>query len=489
MKMKEYSTTPFEDLILGSQFVPLLAKASPVESRSEETESVKNIGVFQCKKCKANLLQEREALLHYKSHVLESHKEYFSVVFGGLCSKTGCVFVQRSDPSIHFHCSHCQYTACEILDLPLHMEEQHLSFYKEVSLVLSSEDAQLNKVYKCGECNLSIQGKVSIVQHFLSHENSSPLSSPSAVSMETAVKSNSSENQPSVNGLTNHNHENGERETKIDSEEPDSERISYLKGEAVKINEPDSEEGGEQTLNDNTHEQIQIEINPLELISTLIEEDLNSDNPLIPTQHFLLGRDTCSSEDNYNTYEEYSAEDYSNKEPAPPVVEKKIDPLPPLNGFPLSVESYYDSCPAPGVFQCNQCNEAFKYQYLLTAHKKQCHQGNILTPFKCHICGNEFTALNDLKRHTLSSHSPELSHFCQVCGHAFVDPISLKQHLVDHGKSNRKQTFQPPKETVPQGIIEKTICDGCSLEFPSKSELTRHIVKYQGTCNPNKTGN
>ncbi|RXG60889.1 putative transcription factor ovo-like protein 3 [Armadillidium vulgare] len=269
--------------------------------------------------------------------------------------------------------------------------------------------------------------------------------------METAVKSNSSENQPSVNGLTNHNHENGERETKIDSEEPDSERISYLKGEAVKINEADSEEGGEQTLNDNTHEQIQIEINPLELISTLIEEDLNSDNPLIPTQHFLLGRDTCSSEDNYNTYEEYSAEDYSNKEPAPPVVEKKIDPLPPLNGFPLSVESYYDSCPAPGVFQCNQCNEAFKYQYLLTAHKKQCHQGNILTPFKCHICGNEFTALNDLKRHTLSSHSPELSHFCQVCGHAFVDPISLKQHLVDHGKSNRKQTFQPPKETVPQG--------------------------------------
>lgn len=37
-------------------------------------------------------------------------------------------------------------------------------------------------------------------------------------------------------------------------------------------------------------------------------------------------------------------------------------------------------------------------------------------------------------------------------------------------------------------VMERTICDGCSQEFPSKSELTRHIVKYQGTCNPNKIG-
>ena len=39
-----------------------------------------------------------------------------------------------------------------------------------------------------------------------------------------------------------------------------------------------------------TQEQIEVEINPLDLLSTIIEEDQKSAFPVLPTKHFLLGR-------------------------------------------------------------------------------------------------------------------------------------------------------------------------------------------------------
>lgn len=293
------------------------------------------------------------------------------------------------------------------------------------------------QVYRCGECDLSIQGKVSIVQHLLTHEAASP-TSPAPNSMELATgKPPPPGNAPSsptplVNGESHH-----------------------------ELNGDDS--GMEkQPLSPAPQEQIQVEINPLELLSTILEEDMRSENPVLPTQHFLLGHPAesgaASPSELYpgSGYDDYpSGGEFSSSSELYTTAKEEPEPLS-VNGLALSQESsaFYESA-APGVFQCGQCSEAFKYQYLLTAHRKQRHEGSVVTPFRCRVCGNEFTALSDLKRHaTAAGHATDLSHFCPVCGHAFAIASDLKQHLADHSKNNRRPPLVLGQLQTREGVIQ-----------------------------------
>ncbi|ROT62486.1 putative zinc finger and BTB domain-containing protein 47 [Penaeus vannamei] len=232
----------------------------------------------------------------------------------------------------------------------------------------------------------------------------------------------------------------------LEGDSPDSERA----GDRMDCEEPPMEP---------------VEINPLDLLTTVIEEDQKSENPIFPAEHFLLSLPTPThfldseggsgstgggQDDSADGFQDCNDNDDENSNDG-------------MNDIPSDILLDH-----PGVYPCDKCGEAFKYQYLLTSHKRQAHN-SVNIPFQCQVCNMEFEVLQELKRHMMT-HSGALGYTCNMCGQGFPDRPSLKTHTLSHGLSTERSNK----------------CESCAMEFPSKSELTRHIVKYQGTCNPNK---
>ncbi|XP_042235438.1 zinc finger protein 62 homolog isoform X2 [Homarus americanus] len=508
--MTEFGTTPFEDLILGSQFLPALATID-----NENGEPAARVGVLQCRRCSASFLLVREALSHYRLHVFETHKEHFTVVVGGACPLPGCALGGDKVPTIHFHCAYCCFTSTEIMDLPLHMEGRHLAFYREVSLVLRGDDIQRTKVYTCGECGKKIQGTVSTVQHFLAHDSDHMKAGAARCSTMLNGGEYKDGEQVLVNGdgksesegagkssmqsnlwLLGSRLQNGSEEEKKCGEDESSQdklsgsgiEVKSLKGVPVLIShmsipglqtldlgallqngnkENEVIENGNivDNINNNNYsnspqEPLQVELNPLDLLTTVIEEDQKSEYPILPAEHFLLSLpapthflegESGGQEDSTDGFQDGqdNDDDGSNDGYSDIPSDILLDHL--------------------GVYQCDKCEETFKYQYLLVTHKHQVHQG-LNVPFECQVCGMEYTVLQELKRHMMT-HSGANIYTCNVCSQGFSDRASLKTHSLSHGGTTERASK----------------CESCACEFPSKSELTRHIVKYQGTCNPNKS--
>ncbi|XP_071523711.1 uncharacterized protein [Panulirus ornatus] len=505
--MTEFGTTPFEDLILGSQFLPALATVN-----NEDGEPAARVGVLQCRRCAASFLQVREALSHYRLHVFETHKEHFTVVVGGACPLPGCALGREKIPTIHFHCAYCCFTSTEIMDLPLHMEGRHLAFYREVSLVLRGDDIQRTKVYTCGECGKKIQGTVSIVQHLLAHDSDIP--KPGTARYMTVLNGGESKDgeqllvngdhksevdggekstvQPNIWMMESRLQNGSEEEKKYGDDEVSHDKLSVtgtefklVKGipisashESISVahtldcgtllqngsRESEMMENGcaEDSMNCSTslQEPLQVEINPLDLLTTVIEEDQKSENPILPAEHFLLSLPTPThflegevggQEDSVDGFQDGQENDDDGSN----------------DGFSdIPSDILLDH---PGVYHCDKCEESFKYQHLLVTHKHQVHQ-SINVPYECQVCGMEYGVLQDLKRHMMT-HSGASVYMCNMCSQGFTDRASLKAHALTHGGSTERSNK----------------CESCACEFPSKSELTRHIVKYQGTCNPNKS--
>ncbi|XP_064101733.1 gastrula zinc finger protein xFG20-1-like [Macrobrachium nipponense] len=224
-------------------------------------------------------------------------------------------------------------------------------------------------------------------------------------------------------------------------------------------NDVESGNSDEKPSSSYNHVEEVVEINPLDLLTTVLEEDQKSENPVLPAEHFLLSLpNTSHFLENDGGGQDDSADGYQESQ--------ENDDEGSNDGSDIPSDILLDH---PGVFQCNRCNEAFKYQYLLVSHKRQVHQGqNAL--FQCQVCNMEFSGLQELKRHMMT-HSGASMYTCHLCGQGFSDRPSLKAHIVTHGGSAERSNK----------------CETCNVEFVSKSELTRHIVKYQGTCNPNKS--
>ncbi|XP_050697924.1 uncharacterized protein LOC126986129 isoform X2 [Eriocheir sinensis] len=515
-------TTPFEDLILGSQFLPALATVD-----RENGEPVARVGVLQCRRCSASFLQVKEALSHYRLHIFETHKEHFTVVVGGACPLPGCVLGADKNPTIHFHCAYCSFTSTEIMDLPLHMEKRHLAFYREVSLVLRGDDIQRTKVYTCGECGIKIQGTVSIVRHLLAHDNDTQqhqqqqkgAGSVSLVNGGTAVGEgggdddavgvimvngdgkydgsdfssgrdgngnavfyvttgdnglvNGCEEEKNLgNGITIKGNDDG-----IDSHFMRSLAVHSIDAATLNNNgtapqtthiDPDPleilpGELGNIAMTQPLHESMQVEINPLDILTTVMEEDQRSDNPVFPPEHFLLTLPAPA----------HFLEGAGDPGPQEEMLEGPQESQEQEEDAG-SIEGYGD-VPSdilldhPGVYNCDKCEEMFRYQHQLVSHKHQVHQ-SLEAQYECQVCGLEFPVVQELKRHMVT-HAGSVLISCGVCGQTFPDRPSLKAHTVTHGGSTERSNK----------------CESCSVEFASKSELTRHIVKYQGTCNPNKS--
>nr|XP_027211739.1 uncharacterized protein LOC113805025 [Penaeus vannamei] len=392
---------PLTDLILGSQFLPSLATVN-----NENGQTATRVGVLQCRRCATSFIQVREALSHYRLHVFETHKEHFTVVVGGSCPRPGCALGGEKIPIIHFHCAYCIFTSTEIMDLPLHMEKRHLAFYREVSLVLRGDDVQRTKVYSCGECGKKIQGTVSIVQHLLAHDSDTQKASvvkykslvngseckdseqvvvngdsksdsymadrvhPSLLIPECGLQNGTAEEKHSVeenscpNGLspamtdirnvqfiaasTSHRFENHVipmlnnveqgmviQNGNLEGDSPDSERA----GDRMDCEEPPMEP---------------VEINPLDPDNC----DRGGSEDLPTPTHFLdseggSGSTGGGQDDSADGFQDCNDNDDENSNDG-------------MNDIPSDILLDH-----PGVYPCDKCGEAFKYQYLLTSHKRQ----------------------------------------------------------------------------------------------------------------------
>ncbi|XP_076029770.1 uncharacterized protein LOC143018302 isoform X2 [Oratosquilla oratoria] len=525
-----------QDLILGSQFLPLLTVSSAMDNASSKGIVPANVGVLRCRKCGADFAQVREALSHYKLHVFESHKEYFTVVAGGSCPLRGCPVESSKPHSIHFHCSYCTYSTAEILDLPLHMEKGHLAFYREVSLVLRGDDVQRTKVYACGECGIKIQGTVSIVQHLLAHDSGSEHSgktvtngyTPITVIEARANSASSDSKDENIDSVMDCSQDSGS----VENSEEKNNSVVHMKiwtsgnsmmqengseGITVKdnllgieihpvnssldiLNENDSDvsEGHYEISPEGHHinqEQMQVELNPMDILTTLMEEDHKSEFPMFPQEHFLSALQnparyqvphamSMNQFEYSNGYANDGYEDYNSLEgyPEDDNDEQTLEDM--VEG------SQGEGLENAGIYPCDVCGEQFKFQHQLIGHTRQVHQGMPL-PFQCQICGQDFAALYELKRHQLS-HSGANIYRCQVCNQGFPDRATLKTHTASHGSLWKKgQPCPQPtawvRSNAASGVGEHACkCELCGKEFPSRSELTKHAVKYQGTCNPKK---
>ncbi|CAL4065787.1 unnamed protein product, partial [Meganyctiphanes norvegica] len=404
----------------------------------------------------------REALAHYRLHVFETHKDYFTVVVGSLCPLPGCALGVEKKSTLHFHCSYCSFTATEILDLPLHMEKSHLAFYSEVSLVLRGDDVQRSKVYTCGECSRKIQGTVSIVHHLLTHEmDHEKTQNGSEATNNSCSRSNTTS---PCNGISGHDKNvNGLNGDCCDSDVNGDSRSSS--GFSKSFHNNATEVNNDSTANSDDEGEV-VEINPLDLLTTVIDDDHKTVTTLDGSSMNVMLR--LPAHTHFLAQEEDSGDtDIAYLDPDEEQPELDDITSPGESGLnDLTAELFLDKA---GVYQCEKCGNAFKYQYLLNSHKRQAHQGSEV-PFQCPACGAEYPSLYDLKRHLLTHTGVDL-HRCQVCGQGFPEPTALKQHILTHSTGPEK---------APR-------CESCGTEFPSKNELTRHIVKYQGTCNPNKT--
>jgi hypothetical protein len=104
-------------------------------------------------------------------------------------------------------------------------------------------------------------------------------------------------------------------------------------------------------------------------------------------------------------------------------------------------------------FQCNDCQERFRSQVLLSTHK--C--GEV-----CFLCNDEFANKFALQQHMLDAHK-RLRHFqCPDCGVLFLDKPSMTRH-------QRSLTACKPFN-----------CESCSRKFASKELLDAHVCRAKG---------
>lgn len=113
------------------------------------------------------------------------------------------------------------------------------------------------------------------------------------------------------------------------------------------------------------------------------------------------------------------------------------------------------------LYECNECQEKFKHQMSLKAHKEKVHEGKIiLRIFQCDMCKAEFRIKQMLINHIKRKHSDEKQYKCGQCNMRFTDIKTLYHHMLLH-------TSNKP-----------FICEYCNMNFRRKDTRDAHRRKH-----------
>lgn len=110
-------------------------------------------------------------------------------------------------------------------------------------------------------------------------------------------------------------------------------------------------------------------------------------------------------------------------------------------------------------------------------------------PFKCDLCGKQFTEFCSLKRHNLV-HTKEKPHVCSVCGRPFSRYESLTRHMMIHsGDKPHKCEVCGKRFTFPHILNRHLLihtgdkpyeCHICGKMFTLSYHVTRHLLTHTG---------
>ena len=134
---------------------------------------------------------------------------------------------------------------------------------------------------------------------------------------------------------------------------------------------------------------------------------------------------------------------------------------------------------------CQICQATLPDMQSLNAHYDTAHPtgtGNAADSknFVCDLCEKSYVAKEGLVKHMKFTHSVDIGQHkiaCEACGQMFTTVGNLKRHTARaHGKeaaerlNGGRSGGKPTKE-------RKFVCDVCGQRFTEKSNLTRHLRK------------
>ena len=243
---------------------------------------------------------------------------------------------------------------------------------------------------------------------------------------------------------------------------------------------------------------MQIEIDPLTLLASAIEEDQKSSNPVIPTEHFLLGKgsDDIGEDESGIASTECNADDDSSIADAPTIHGYATGPQSfGALGYPgapvagsYDCESYvtaeamqqFSTYPdSAGVFQCDVCPKAFKYQYLLLSHRRQVHS----------IVTKPSSSINKLQNQVQKQqfYQQQLAQQQQLSEQGFSKPEYDGETGLMNGSSEDGHTpldmanVHPSlKSKLNTGLIinGQVFCPICGKKFVDRASLIAHSVQH-----------
>ncbi|XP_043503033.1 zinc finger protein 431-like isoform X1 [Polistes fuscatus] len=114
------------------------------------------------------------------------------------------------------------------------------------------------------------------------------------------------------------------------------------------------------------------------------------------------------------------------------------------------------------LYECEECNEKFKHQMSLKAHKERIHEGKVDPVYQCDICNISYKVKQLLINHIRSKHNGEKRYKCAQCEKGFNDTKSLYNHVLLH---TGKKPF---------------VCEYCNMRFRRKDSRDHHQRKHTG---------
>lgn len=113
------------------------------------------------------------------------------------------------------------------------------------------------------------------------------------------------------------------------------------------------------------------------------------------------------------------------------------------------------------LYECDECQEKFKHQMSLKAHKEKVHEGKIMPRiFQCDVCKAVYKVKQKLINHIKSKHSDEKRYKCAQCKMRFTDIKTLYHHVLLH--TGRKPFT----------------CEYCNISFRRRDSRDIHRRKH-----------
>ncbi|KAK8767497.1 hypothetical protein V5799_005722 [Amblyomma americanum] len=143
---------------------------------------------------------------------------------------------------------------------------------------------------------------------------------------------------------------------------------------------------------------------------------------------------------------------------------------------------------------CPNCPKSFRRAQDLATHVRR-HEGG--KPYRCSICDKTFCTAFELDQHT-PSHTGERAYSCRCCPQKFVTRSALHNHLPTHLPLHRRtlqcrhcpaQFASVAKQTAHERTHSSECpyrCDVCGRAFPQRSNLLRHMQRFEREKDKNK---